>query len=91
MNRTDTAGLAARKHDDFVSDLEHTTGDTSGVASVVAVLDGLGPDHVLDGEADVDQIAVAGDVDLLEVSQQRRSLLPGGALGFVDDVVALQR
>jgi hypothetical protein len=41
--------------------------------SVVA----LRPDHVLHREAHVDQVAVARDVDVLEVVQQRRALYQG--------------
>ncbi len=50
----------------------------------------LGPDHVLDGEARVDQVAVAGDVHVLQVVQQARTLVPGHVLRAVHDVVPCQ-
>ncbi len=55
------------------------------------MLAGLRPDHVLDREPYVDEIAVAGDVDLFEVAQQRWAVVPGGHVGLGDDVVAVER
>ena len=49
-----------------------------------------GPDDVLHGEADVAQVAVGGDVHLLQVVQQRRALVPRHVGRAVHDVVAVQ-
>jgi hypothetical protein len=46
---------------------------------------------ILDREAGVDQVAVRRDVDVLEVVEQRRPLVPRHALGAVHDVVPVQR
>ena len=54
------------------------------------VLVGLRADHVLHREAGIDEVAVAGDVHLLEVVQQGRTLVPLGVGRAVDDVVAVQ-
>ena len=51
----------------------------------------LGPDHVLDREPAVDEVAVRRDVHLLEVVEERRPVVPGHVGGTVDDVVAVQR
>ncbi len=58
---------------------------------MVGVLEGLRPDDVLDREPRVDEVAIAGDVNVLEVAQQRRSLVPRGLVRLGDDVVALER
>ena len=70
--------LSGRQHDDVVAEAHHTAGDSACVAAVVGVLAGLRPDHVLHREPYVDEVAVAGDVDLFEVAQQRRALVPRG-------------
>ena len=76
----DPGGEARRQHDDLVAGLEDAAGHRAGVAAVVVqvvVGAALRPDHVLHREAGVDEVAVRGDVDLLEVVQQRRALVPG--------------
>ena len=70
------ARLAGGQHDDLVAGAHDTAGDGARVAAVVGVLVGLRPDHVLHREPDVDEVAVTGDVDLFEVAQQRRALVP---------------
>ena len=60
------------------------------VAAVVVVVVAHRPDDVLHREADVDQVAVTADVDVLEVVQQRRALVPRGVRRVVGDVVAVQ-
>ena len=47
--------------------------DLPGVGPVVVELLGHGPDHVLHREAHVDEVAVRGDVHVLQVVQQRRA------------------
>jgi hypothetical protein len=49
-------------------------------------------DHVLHRQAHVRVLqAVRGDVDVLEVAQERRPVVPVRRLGELDDVVAVQR
>ena len=89
----DPGGEPRRQHHHLVAGLEDAAGDGPGVAAVVVqvvVGAALGPDHVLDREPGVDQVAVRGDVDLLEVVQQRRALVPGRVVAAADDVVAVQ-
>ena len=76
FDRGDPGGLADRQHHHFVAGTHHPAGHGAGVAAVVLMLVGLRPDDVLHREPHVDQVAVAGDVDLFEVREQRRSLVP---------------
>ena len=55
------------------------------------VLVGLGPDHPLDGEAGVDQVPIGRDVDVLQVVEQGRALVPRHRQRALDDVVAMER
>ena len=48
-------------------------------------------DDVLDGEAAVDEVFVAGDVDVFEGVEEGGSFVPGHGGGGVDDVVAKER
>ena len=50
---------------------------------------GSGPDHPLHGEAAIDEVAVRGDVHVLEVIQQRRTLVPGHVQRTLDDVLTV--
>ena len=90
LDRGDGRLEAAGQRPHEVAGLEHAGRDRAGVAAVVEDLLALRPDHVLDREADVDQVAVARDVQLLEVAEQRRAVVPGRVLGARDDVVAQQ-
>ena len=79
---------------DVVARLPDAAGDLARVAAVVVVLVGDRADHPLDGEAAVVEVAVAGDLDRLEVLEQRRPVVPGHrfTLGAaLDDVVAAKR
>ena len=76
---------------DLVAGAQHAAGHLPGVAAVVVVLLGLRADHPLHGEARVVEVARRGDLDRLEVVQQRRSLVPGHVGRGLDDVVAVQR
>ena len=76
LDRGDAAGLPGGQHDDLVTGAHHTAGNGAGIAAVVGVLVGLRPDHVLHREAHVDEVAVAGDVHLLEMRQQRGPVVP---------------
>jgi hypothetical protein len=85
---------AGGQHDHLVAGLEHPAGHRARIAPVVVqvMVDLVLRAHdVLHGEAGVDQVAVAGDVGLLEVMQQRRSLVPIHVGRPFHDVVAVQR
>ena len=69
LDGRDGALEAARQHDDVVAGLQHAAGDRAGVAAVVVVRVRHRADHPLDGQADVDEVAVAGDVDVLRNSE----------------------
>ena len=77
-----------RKHDDVVACLPDAARHLAGVAAEVVMLVRDRPDHPLDGEAAVVEIAVAGDLDRLEVLEQGRAVVPGHSLAARDDVVA---
>ena len=64
---------AGRQHDDVVAGAPDAAGDLAGVAAVVVVLVGHRPDHPLHREAPVVEVAVAGELDRLEVLEQRRA------------------
>ncbi len=83
-------GQPRRQHHHLVTGPEHAAGHPSGVAAVVGSAGGLGPDHPLDREAGVDEVAVRRDVDLLQVVQQGGPLVPGHVGRTLDHVVALQ-
>ena len=78
------------QHDDLVAGAHDAAGDGARIAAVVGVVVGLRPDHVLDREPDVDEVAVAGDVDLFEVRQQRRPVVPRRVVRLGHHVVAEQ-
>ena len=66
--------------------------DLARVAAVVVVLVAHRADHPLHGEAAVVEVAVAGELDRLEVLEQRRPVVPRrSASDALDDVVAAQR
>src|SRR4051794_26639238 len=87
----DGRGHPTRQDDDLVTGLEHPTGDLAGVPAVVVELVALRAYDVLHREAGVDQVAVGGDVDVLEVVHQRRAVVPRRVLRAGHDVVALER
>ena len=59
VDRRDAGAQAGRQHEHVVAGAPHAAGDLAGVAAVVVVLVGHRPDHPLDGEAAVGEIAVA--------------------------------
>lgn len=58
---------------------------------MVGVLKSLRTDHVLHRESDIDQVAVTGDVDVLEVAQQRLAVVPRRLIRLGHHVVAIER
>ncbi len=91
VDRGDRRVLSARQHDHLVARSHHSAGELARVGAVVRHAARRWTDHPLDGEAHVDQVAVGGDVDVLEVVEQRRPLIPGHRLRAIDHVVAEQR
>ena len=91
VDRGDAAAQPRRQHDDLVAGAPDAAGDPPGVAAVVVVLVGHRPDHPLHREAPVLDVAVAVELDRLEVLEQRRPGVPRHRVGAVDDVVALER
>ena len=80
-----------RQHDDLVARPPGSAGDLPRVAAVVVVVVRHRPDHPLHREAAVVEVAVAGELDALEVLEQGRAVVPGQAVAALDDVVAAQR
>ena len=93
--------LAAGQHDDLIALPQHAAGDLPGVAAVVVQYASASavPALVrtqLHREADAltgtaRRVAGRSSTRPLEVLEQRRALVPGHAVGAVDDVVAVQR
>ena len=86
----DPTGFTAGQHHHLVAGAHDPAGDGAGIAAVVGVFAGLWPDHVLHRKAHVDQVAVTGDVDILEVAQQRWTVVPGCLIALGHHVVAVQ-
>ena len=87
----DARAQPRRQHDDVVARAPDAARDLAGVAAVVVVLVRHRPDHPLHREAAQLDVPVGGDLDRLEVLEQRRPVVPRHLLGAVDDVVAAQR
>ena len=71
VDRGHPRARARGQHDDLVAGGQHAAGDAPRVAAVVA-----GADRPLDREAHVVEVAVAVDLDRLELRQQRRRRVP---------------
>ena len=91
LDRGDGRPKAGREDDDLVACAPLAACDLTGVAAVVVVLVRHRPDHPLDGEAAVRGVAVARDLDRLQVLEERAAVPPRHAVGRVDDVVAGER
>jgi len=74
----------------LVTCLEHAAGNLACIAAVVRESGRLRSDDVLHREANVDQIPVGGDVNLLEMRQQRGTLIPRHVRRLVDHVIAVE-
>ena len=78
--------LARRQDHDFVSGPDDAGGDGSREAAEVEIR----ADDILDREAHVDEIAGRGDVDVLQMMEERRAIEPRHVRAWIDDVVALK-
>ena len=84
----DPAAAVARQHADLVAGAHGAAGDRAGEAAEVRARAA----HPLHGHPERRALhAVEVDLDLLEVAQQRRPVVPGHALARLDHVVARQR
>src|SRR5258706_463063 len=86
-DRLDLAALAGGQGDDLVTLAEDPGRHGAAEAAEVEV----GAEDVLHGEAHVGEVAVGGDVDGLEVREQRRALVPGHGGALCGDRGALER
>src|SRR5690606_14537155 len=83
----DAAALARWQDSDFIALAHDAAGQSAGKTSEVQVW----PVDILYREAQVVEVAVAGDLDAFQDFHQRLALIPGRALAAVDHVVALER
>ena len=79
-----------RQDDDRIAGAPGAAGDLARVAAVVVVLVRHRADHPLHREPAVGDVQVGGELDRLEVVEERRPGVPRHRLGPLDDVVALQ-
>ena len=86
VDARDRRALAGGQHEHLVARAQHAAGHAAGVAAVVRVAD-----RELHREAEVLELAVLGDLELLELVEQRRPVEPRRALAAVDHVVAVER
>ena len=84
----DARARLRREHDDLVAGPQDAPRHLARVASVVG---GVVAHDPLDSEAGLVDVAIVGDVDGLQVLEQRQAAVPGHPLGSLHDVVAVQR
>ena len=89
LDREHRGAAAAGQDRHRVTGAQRAARDLAGVAAL-APRGLLGADDPLDRQPERALAAVAGDVDLLQVGQQRRAVVPVRAAAL-DDVVAVQR
>ncbi len=82
----DPAGLARRQYRDFIALAHNAAGQGTGEATEIQVR----PVDVLHREAQVVEVAVAGNLDAFKDFHQRLAFVPVRPLALVDDVVALE-
>jgi len=82
----DPAGLARWQYRDFIALAHDAAGQGTGEATEIQVR----AIDVLHREAQVVEVAVAGDLDAFENLHQRLTFVPVRPLALVDDVVALE-
>ena len=91
VDALDRRAVAGREHDHLVARPQHAARHLPRVAAVVVLRAAARADRELHREARGVEVAVGGDLDLLEVLEQRRPVVVGRLRGALDDVVALQR
>ena len=83
----DAARGARRKDHDLVAALHDARGDLSAHGAAARAR----PHHVLHRQPEVHEVPVAGDVDRLQMLEDRLATVPGRPWTALHDVVALQR
>ncbi len=83
----DAGALPRRQHDDLVARPHDPRRDLSAVATEVLVR----PQRALHGKPEVDQVAVAADVDVLEVGEHGNAFEPRHPRASGHDIVADER
>ncbi len=89
VDALDRRAVAGREHDHLVARAQHAARHLPRVAAVVVLRAAARADRQLHREARGVEVAVGGDLDLLEVLEQRRPVVVGRVRGALDDVVAL--
>jgi len=89
LDRFDRRLHAARQHDDRVAGPHRRARDLARIAAVVVMRIPAARITHMHREAQVVEVAVATDLDRLEMLEQRQSAIPRHPLGAVDDVVAI--
>jgi len=85
-NGFDGAGFSGGEDSYGVAFSDDSGGDGSGEAAEV----GVGAEDELDGEAEITEISVAGDLDGFEVLEECFSAIPVHGGGWFDDIVAVE-
>ena len=80
----DAGGFAGGEDFDEVAFADDSGGEGAGETAEVEV----GAEDELDGEAEVGEVAVAGDGDGFELLKESWAVVPGHVFGRLDDVVA---
>ena len=82
---------ARGQDDDLVADAPRPARDLARVAAVVVVVGRHRPDHPLHREAAVGEVPVSGELDRLEIAEERRPVVPRRRVGALGDVVPVER
>ena len=91
VDRGHRRAVPAGQDDDLGAGVQQPAGHLAGVAAVVVVLIGHRADHPLHREADVVEVAVRRDHDVLQVVEQRRGAVPLHLVRATHHVVAVER
>ena len=83
----DPAFKTGGKDDDFLARADPAGGDLPGVATEVLIR----PQNILHRISKIHVVLAGADVDVLEMVQQRRAIIPGHLAALGDDIVAGQR
>src|SRR5690606_3549421 len=86
LDSADPAGLPRGKGDDILARLHGTRSQPACETAVIL----MRADDVLNGKAEVDEVAGRSDVDGLEVVKERGAIVPGHPLALADHVVTYE-
>ncbi len=85
----DARGEAARINQHFVARLENAAGHAPGIPAEIVPRLALRTDHPLHGKPRLHVVLARADIDVLQMIQQGRALIPWHAVGFLHDVIAM--